>query len=167
MHLRNLVLGIARAEDLHDERKIAIRVFDQLSEDDYPDALRALLPGFVADVLREKRNEILLAAAPTAEKQRARREGGRSRREGRTRNERRLTAGFKEWLRGTDTFTKKAIGDVTVDEWFAGAEYNNNQAKALRGMAKVRREYGYLLQEHGVNTLNELPDEVLAAVAPE
>lgn len=144
--LSELITKVLDETDLCGPEDVAREVFALI--DNYEDATWIMLPGYVGDSLRRRRNAAPLGGVPRPPGYSAKQAGIRSAWSKRLRTQYEIEPGL--W---------KFFGEMTADDLLYASEYRQKQAADLTSKSEYLLTVRRRLIEAGVDTVGELPEE--------
>ncbi len=153
--LRHAIREVAATSSLNNPHEIADKVIASTTAQQRKDWLAEILPSFVADVLRNDRNDALNASSSGSKA------SARSAK----------VAGVRDWwaaflaARISVNGHWKAVGDLDADDLQTVVAERREAAAKINAQADRYEHLLSLLATHGVATVAELPRDAVEAVA--
>lgn len=151
-NLRALIREVCDSSTIADPRTLSLEVFKHIDPDDYPLGLQQALPNLVGAVVSQSRmqNDAPNMAGPRRPKSR------------KVAGYQQLAVMLRDRLNvGPDVTDWKFLGDCTATDLTYAKQVRESIARANQTKAL---QYGYLasqLAEHGVDTVKDLPENLL------
>ena len=152
--LRHAIREVAATLSLNNPHEIADKVIESTTAQQRKDWLAEILPSFVADVLRNDRNDALNASSGSKASARSAK-----------------VAGVRDWwaaflaARISVNGHWKAVGDLSADDLQVVVAERREAAAKINAQADRYEHLLSLLATHGVATVAELPRDAVEAVA--
>lgn len=159
---------LAEKHQLHEPHEIAEKLYDELTPEERDQALRKILPKYIRDSLNNHQRKVFQSVMRSGGEPRIVEREERPKKGVRRPSKSAKVAGIRDWWQEMMASsvhvdgTWKSFGSCTTEDinWMASAR--RDLADANIAQARQYEELVSLMEEHGVETLQELPKEALS-----